>query len=137
VTRELVKTLRARIDDVVLRTTFIVGHPGETPEEFAELCEFVEQSKFDRAGAFTYSIEPGTTSAMLPNRVDPDVSAARQQQLMESSESEYLMEGRWYGQAPGIDGVTYLTDGRVPPGSLVKARVTQASDYDLAATLEP
>src|SRR5262249_28377045 len=135
--------------------------PGETPEEFAELCAFVEESKFDRAGAFTYSIEPGTTSAMLPNRVDADVMAERQQTLMEiqrkisrerheamvgkelavlvegeSPESEYLMEGRRYGQAPGIDGVTYLTDGRVPPGSLVKARVTQASDYDLAATLE-
>jgi hypothetical protein len=46
------------------------------------------------------------------------------------------MEGRWYGQAPGIDGTTYLTDGQVPPGSMVRARVTQASDYDLAATLE-
>jgi ribosomal protein S12 methylthiotransferase len=161
VTRELVKTLRARIDNLVLRTTFIVGHPGETPEEFAELCAFVEDSKFDRAGAFTYSIEPGTTSAMLPNRVDADVMAERQQTLMEiqraisrarheamvgqeltvlvegeSSESEYLMEGRWYGQAPGIDGVTYLADGRAPVGSLVRARITQASDYDLAASLE-
>ena len=54
----------------------------------------------------------------------------------ESSESEHLLEGRWYGQAPGIDGVTYLSDGQVAPGSLVRARVTQASDYDLAATLE-
>jgi ribosomal protein S12 methylthiotransferase len=161
VTRELVKTLRARIDNLVLRTTFIVGHPGETQEEFEELCAFVEESHFDRAGAFTYSVEPGTTSAMLPNRVPEDVMAERQQTLMEiqrkisrarheamvgkeiavlvegvSSESEYLMEGRWYGQAPGIDGVTYLTDGQVPPGSLVRARVTQASDYDIAATLE-
>ena len=161
VTRELVKNLRARIDDVVLRTTFIVGHPGETDAEFEELCGFVEESQFDRAGAFTYSIEPGTTSAMLPNRVDPDVMAERQQRLMEiqrkisrarheamvgkeltvlvegvSSESEYLLEGRWYGQAPGIDGVTYLSDGQVPAGSLVRARVTQASDYDLAASLE-
>lgn len=161
VTRELVGKLRERIDGVVLRTTFIVGHPGETAAEFDELCEFVAESKFDRAGAFTYSIEPGTTSALLPHRVDPEVAAERQQQLMElqrgisrarneamvgrelavlvegvSSESEYLLEGRWYGQAPGIDGVTYLADGRVPPGSLVRARVTQASDYDLAATLE-
>jgi ribosomal protein S12 methylthiotransferase len=161
VTRELVKNLRARIDDLVLRTTFIVGHPGETAEEFEELCAFVEESKFDRAGAFTYSIEPGTTSAMLPNRVEPEVMAERQQRLMEiqrkisrerheamvgkelavlvegvSAESEYLLEGRWYGQAPGIDGVTYLADGQVPAGSLVRARVTQASDYDLAATLE-
>ena len=53
-----------------------------------------------------------------------------------SSESEHLLEGRWYGQAPGIDGVTYLADGRAAPGSIVRARVTQASDYDLAASLE-
>jgi len=161
ITRELVKKLRERIDNVVLRTTYIVGHPGETEAEFEELCEFVAESKFDRAGAFTYSVEPGTTSAMLPNRVEQAVMEARQQKLMEiqrqisrdrheamvgkeiqvlvegeSSESEYLMEGRWYGQAPGIDGVTYLTNGQATPGSLVTARVTQGSDYDLAASLE-
>src|SRR5262249_3234402 len=161
VTRDLVAKLRARIDDVVLRTTFIVGHPGETDAEFDELCAFVSESRFDRAGAFTYSIEPGTVSAMLPNRVEPEVSAARQEQRMEiqraisrerheamvgreldvlvegvSSESEYLLEGRWYGQAPGIDGTTYLADGAAQPGAIVRARVTQASDYDLAASLE-
>ncbi|HEX3766187.1 MAG TPA: 30S ribosomal protein S12 methylthiotransferase RimO [Kofleriaceae bacterium] len=161
VTRELVAKLRSRIDGLVLRTTFIVGHPGETAGEFDELCEFVAGARFDRAGAFTYSVEPGTVSALLPHRVDPEVATERQQTLMEiqrqisrahgeamvgreidvlvegeSSESEHLLEGRWYGQAPGIDGVTYLADGRVPPGSLVRARVTQASDYDLAATLE-
>ncbi|HEX7842919.1 MAG TPA: 30S ribosomal protein S12 methylthiotransferase RimO [Kofleriaceae bacterium] len=161
VTRELVAKLRARIDGVVLRTTFIVGHPGETAAEFDELCEFVAGAQFDRAGAFTFSVEPGTVSALLPHRVDPEVAAERQQTLMEiqrrisrerheamvgreldvlvegvSSESEYLLEGRWYGQAPGIDGVTYLADGQAQPGSLVRARVTQASDYDLAATLE-
>jgi ribosomal protein S12 methylthiotransferase len=161
VTRELVTKLRARIDNLVLRTTFIVGHPGETDAEFDELCEFVAESKFDRAGAFTYSIEPGTVSAMLPNRVDALVMAARQEKLMEiqrqislarheamvgkqidvlvegvSSESEHLLEGRWYGQAPGIDGLTYLADGQAAPGTIVKARVTQGSDYDLAASLE-
>jgi ribosomal protein S12 methylthiotransferase len=161
VTRELVHKLRTRIDDLVLRTTFIVGHPGETAAEFDELCAFVADSKFDRAGAFTFSVEPGTVSAILPNRVDADTAAERQQTLMEiqrqisrarheamvgreldvlvegvSSEHEYLMEGRWYGQAPGIDGVTYLSDRQVPAGSLVRARITQASDYDLAATLE-
>jgi ribosomal protein S12 methylthiotransferase len=98
---------------------------------------------------------------MLPNRVDPDVALARQQTLMEiqreisrarheamvgreievlvegvSSESDLLLEGRWFGQAPGIDGVTYLADGQVPPGSLVRARVTQGADYDLAASLD-
>jgi ribosomal protein S12 methylthiotransferase len=164
VTRELVQKLRARIDNLVLRTTFIVGHPGETDAEFDELCAFVADSKFDRAGAFTYSIEPGTVSAMLPNRVDPEVSGARQQKLMEiqrqisrarheamvgteievlvegvSTETEYLLEGRWYGQAPGIDGVTYLADASgemAQPGALVRARVTQAADYDLAASVE-
>lgn len=161
VTRELVTKLRSRIDNLVLRTTFIVGHPGETEAEFAELCEFVAATKFDRAGAFTYSIEPGTVSALLPNRVDAEVARERQERLMEiqrnisrarheamvgtqidvlvegvSSETEYLLEGRWYGQAPGIDGVTYLADGAAVPGSLVRARVTQAADYDLAASLE-
>ena len=161
VTRELVKTLRARIPGLVLRTTFIVGHPGETEDEFKQLCDFVGESGFDRAGAFTYSIEPGTTSAMLPNRVEQAVSAARQEQLMEiqrkisrsrheamvgkeievlvegiSTETEHLLEGRWYGQAPGIDGVTYLADGEAQPVDLVRARVTQAADYDLAASLE-
>jgi ribosomal protein S12 methylthiotransferase len=161
VTRELLAKRRARIDNLVIRTTFIVGHPGETQAEFDELCEFVAESKFDRAGAFTYSIEPGTVSAMLPNRVDPAVAEERQQKLMEiqrqisrarheamvgteldvlvegvSSETDYLLEGRWYGQAPGIDGVTYLADGEAKPGTIVKARVTQAADYDLAASLE-
>jgi ribosomal protein S12 methylthiotransferase len=161
VTRELVTKLRARIDNVVLRTTYIVGHPGETDAEFDELCEFVAESKLDRAGAFTYSIEPGTVSAMLPNRVDPAIAEARQHKLMEiqrqisrarheamvgteidvlvegvSSESDYLLEGRWFGQAPGIDGVTYLANGEAQPGSIVRARVTQAADYDLAASLE-
>ena len=161
ISRELVARLRSRIDGVVLRTTFIVGHPGETAAEFDELCGFVAEAKFDRAGAFTFSVEPGTVSAILPHRVDAELAAERQQVLMElqrqisrarhdamvgreldvlvegvSSESDHLMEGRWYGQAPGIDGVTYLSDRQVKPGSLVRARVTQASDYDLAATLE-
>jgi ribosomal protein S12 methylthiotransferase len=161
VTRALVDTLRARIDGLVLRTTFIVGHPGETDAEFAELCEFVEGAGFDRAGAFTYSPEPGTVSAELGDHVPAEVATERQQHLMEiqrrisrarhegmvgreldvlvegvSSESEYLLEGRWYGQAPGIDGVTYLADGQAKPGEVVRARVTQGSDYDLAATLE-
>jgi ribosomal protein S12 methylthiotransferase len=160
--KRVVERLRNAIPGLTFRTAFIVGHPGETDAEFDELCEFVAESKFDRAGAFTYSIEPGTVSAMLPNRVDPDVAAERQQKLMEiqrqisrarhdamvgkqldvlvegvSSESEHLLEGRWYGQAPGIDGVTYLADGEAKAGSIVRARVTQGSDYDLAASLEP
>jgi ribosomal protein S12 methylthiotransferase len=161
VTRALVKTLRERIDGLVLRTTFIVGHPGETDAEFEELCEFVGESGFDRAGAFTYSVEPGTVSAMLPDRVPAEIAQERQQRLMEiqrqisrarneamvgreidvlvegvSDESEYLLSGRWYGQAPEIDGTVYVADGQVPAGQIVRTRVTQASDYDLAVSLE-
>ncbi len=161
VIRGLVETLRARIDRVVLRTTFIVGHPGETDEAFERLCEFVEEARLDRVGVFTYSHEVGTTAAMLPHRVPPEIADARRDRLIEiqrkisrsrgeamvgqeievlvdgvSDESDLLLQGRWYGQAPGIDGVVYLADGTARPGDLVRARVTQAADYDLAASFE-
>jgi ribosomal protein S12 methylthiotransferase len=161
VIRGLVDTLRARIDGVVLRTTFIVGHPGETEEAFARLCEFVEEARLDHVGVFTYSHEPGTVSAMLPHLVPAEVAEARRDRLMAiqqrisrarleamvgrqlevlvdgvAEESDLLLQGRWYGQAPGVDGVVYLADGTARPGELVRARVTQAADYDLAASLE-
>jgi ribosomal protein S12 methylthiotransferase len=163
VSRELVERLRARVPGVVIRTTFIVGHPGETDDEFRELADFVRECRFDRAGAFTYSIESNTVSAMLPGRVPPEVAEARQQELMEiqrqvsrakhdamvgttlevmvdgvSDESEYLLEGRWYGQAPEIDGKVFLADAPpdVKPGTFATVKVTQASDYDLAASFD-
>jgi ribosomal protein S12 methylthiotransferase len=160
VTHELIQRLRSRIDNLVLRTTFIVGHPGETEEAFGRLEEFIADSQFDRVGVFPYSVEPGTVSALLPHRVDPAVASERQERLMElqqeisrakneamvgrdievlvdgiSDESEYLLSGRWYGQAPEIDGIVYLADGTAKAGDLVKARVTQAADYDLAASI--
>jgi ribosomal protein S12 methylthiotransferase len=161
VIRGLVQTLRDRIPGVVVRTTFIVGHPGETDDAFEQLCEFVAEARLDHVGVFTYSHEVGTVAAMLPHRVPPEVAEARRDRLMTiqqrvsrhrheamvgrelevmvdgvSAESDLLLEGRWYGQAPGVDGVVYLADGTAPPGALVRARVTQAADYDLAATLE-
>ena len=161
VIRGLVETLRARIDGVVLRSTFIVGHPGETDDAFERLCEFVEEARLDHVGVFTYSHEQGTTAAMLPHRVPAEIAEARRDRLMSiqqrlsrarheamvgrtldvlvdgvSEESDLLLQGRWYGQAPGVDGVVYLTDGTAEPGTLVRARVTQAADYDLAATLD-
>ncbi len=161
VIRGLVDTLRARIDGVVLRSTFIVGHPGETEDAFERLCEFVEEAQLEHVGVFPYSHEVGTTAAMLPHRVPADVAEARRDRLMEiqqrisrargeamvgkeievlvdgvSEESDLLLQGRWYGQAPGVDGVVYLADGTAQPGELVRARVTQAADYDLAASLE-
>ncbi|MBK9070690.1 MAG: 30S ribosomal protein S12 methylthiotransferase RimO [Myxococcales bacterium] len=161
VTRALVQTLRERIPGVVIRTTFIVGHPGETDASFEELYNFVKEAEFDHMGAFTYSVEPGTHAAELPDQVAPKIMLARQERLMElqrqislrknearvgqemdiliegvSDESEYLLQGRWYGQAPGIDGTVYVADGTANPGDLVRARVTQGSDYDLAVTME-
>mgnify|MGYP000964141948 FL=1 len=161
VTYELIERLRARIPDVVLRSTFIAGHPGETEEMFGALKTFLTHVELDRVGVFPYSIEPGTVSAMLPHRVPQDVADARVAELMAlqaeisrkklerlvgreidvlvdgiSEETDLLLEGRFYGQAPGIDGVVYLADGTAPSGAIVRARVTQASEHDLAASLE-
>jgi ribosomal protein S12 methylthiotransferase len=160
VTAALLERLRARIPGLVLRSTFIVGHPGETDEMFDKLCRFVEVEELDRVGVFTYSREPGTTSAILPHRVPAKIAAERRDRLMDiqrgisrrknealvgrdievlvegvSDESEHLLQGRWYGQAPEIDGSVYLADGTAEPGELVRARVTDGADYDLAASL--
>ena len=160
VIRGLVDDLRARIDGLVLRTTFIVGHPGETDEAFAALRDFIAETRFDHVGVFTYSHEQGTVSALLPHRVPASVANERQQELMLlqqeisrernramvgqelevlveglSDESDLLLQGRWYGQAPGIDGSVYLTDGTARPGDFVHARVVEAADYDLAASI--
>lgn len=160
VTHELLTRLRTRIDDLVLRSTFIVGHPGETHDAFERLCEFVAEAQLDHVGAFTYSQESDTVSGMLPNRVPEELALERQDALMEiqrevsrsknqgrigqtldvlvegvSDESDYLMQGRWYGQAPEIDGSVYLGSADVAIGSLVSATITDASDYDLAASV--
>lgn len=161
ITYELVERLRSRIPGVVLRSTFIAGHPGETEEMFGALKRFLTDVELDRVGVFPYSIEPGTVAAMLPHRVPQDVADARVAELMAlqaeisktklerlvgqelevlvdgiSEETDLLLEGRFYGQAPGIDGVVYLADGTAPAGAIVRARVTQASEHDLAASLE-
>jgi ribosomal protein S12 methylthiotransferase len=160
VTGALLERLRTRIPGLVLRSTFIVGHPGETDEMYERLCSFLEQEELDRVGVFTYSREAGTVSALLPHRVPGQVAEERRERLMEiqraisrrknqalvgseievlvegeSDESELLLQGRWYGQAPEVDGSVYLTDGSAQPGDLVRARVTDGSDYDLAASL--
>jgi ribosomal protein S12 methylthiotransferase len=164
VTHELVERLRARIPGVVLRSTFIVGHPGETPAMFATLRDFLAGAELDRVGVFPYSTEPGTVSAMLPHRVATDVADARAAELLElqraisarklaamvgrdlevlvervSDESDLLLEGRFYGQAPEIDGTIFLADPPAdrPLGRFATARVVQAGDHDLVASLEP
>jgi ribosomal protein S12 methylthiotransferase len=157
---ELVERLRRAIPEIVIRTTFLVGHPGESEEAYQRLAAFVRETQLDRVGIFTFSSEEGTVSHELPEtvpaatakkrrtsllRLQRGISKRRQASLVGrelevlvdgvSSESEYLLEGRWSGQAPDVDGVVYLTDGEARPGDLVRARVTSYADYDLAATI--
>ena len=157
---ELVDRLRRAIPEIVIRTTFLVGHPGETEASFQGLCDFVRDAKLDRVGVFTFSPEEGTVSAGLAQavpraeakrrrtallRLQRGISKAKQKALIGrelevlvegvSDESEYLLQGRWAGQAPEVDGCVYLADGGARAGDFVKARVTSTADYDLAASI--
>ena len=154
--RRVVETLRRRIPGVTLRSAFIVGHPGETDEDFRELCAFVRWAELDRVGVFRYSDEDGTASERQDGKVRPGVSLARYRKLLalqrplsrkknrallgqtlevlvdgRSSEHELVLQGRHAGQAPDIDGVVYLSGAEVRAGTLVQARIVQAADYDL------
>ena len=158
--RRVVDRLRTRIDELVFRTAFIVGHPGETDADFDELLEFVRWARFDRVGVFRYSREEGTASGGMDEVVEDAVIASRHRRLMAaqrpisrermeqmvgqtlevlvegvSDESDLLLQGRWWGQAPEIDGHVYLANGTAQPGELRQALVTRAADYDLVADL--
>lgn len=154
--RQLVERVRTRIPNVVFRTAFIVGHPGETEAEFNELLDFVKWARFDRVGVFHYSDEPTCQSHEFDGKVDPEVAQERAQLLMDvqreislernramvgrsievlvegpSEDSELIMQGRWSGQAPDIDGVVYVSRGPVYPGRIYTCTVEQATEYDL------
>lgn len=158
--RRVVDRLRERVNDLVFRTAFIVGHPGETEADFEELLDFVRWARFDRVGVFRYSSEEGTASGAMDAPVPAAVAASRHRKLMAaqrpisrekqramvgrelevlvegvSDESDLLLEGRWWGQAPEIDGKVYLANGSARPGEIRKVWVTKASDYDLVADL--
>jgi ribosomal protein S12 methylthiotransferase len=161
---DLVERLRNRIPDLVFRTAFIVGHPGETDEEYEELLDFIRFAEFDRVGVFQYSDEPSARAFKLDEKVAPKVAAARAKKLMSlqrkiskkklkqlvgrelevlvegpSEENELVMVGRHAGQAPDIDGVVYLSGGptaiEARPGELRTVRIESASDYDLLGEL--
>lgn len=156
--RDLVERLRVRVENLVFRTAFIVGHPGETAEEFEELKQFVSWAEFDRLGVFRYSDEPGTRSHDQDGKVPIRTAEARAKQLMtlqrrisrkknrslvgreleilvegSSEESELVMVGRHAGQAPEIDGTVYLSGDAGTAGRIVRAKVTSSTDYDLMA----
>ncbi len=155
---KVVERLRRAIPDLVFRSTFIVGHPGETQQDFDELISFVRWAELDHLGVFLYSPEEGTPSSGLPDPVQPAVARARGEKLMEvqrpisrdrlelrvgteldvlvegvSDESELLLQGRWWGQAPEVDGSVYLANGTASVGEFRRVLVTDASDYDLMA----
>ena len=158
--RKVVSDLRARVPNLTFRTAFIVGHPGETDEEFQELYDFVKWAEFDRVGVFRYSDEESSRSFTMDAKVPARVAAARHRKLMTlqrkishrksealvgreldvlvegpSDEHELVMMGRHAGQAPDIDGQVYLSEGEARPGEMRRVRVTQASDYDLVGEL--
>lgn len=154
--RELVAKIRARIPNVSLRTSLIVGFPGETEEDFERLCEFVREVKFDRLGVFTYSKEEDTPASRLPDQIDEDVKEWRANTLMEiQREVANANSGKYIGQvldvlierydgrsdvyvgrsqfdAPEIDGEVFVTNCPVGLGELTKVRITHAFDYDLS-----
>ena len=157
-TEELLSRLRRAIPNLALRTTFIVGFPGETEAEFEELCEFVRDARFERAGVFPYSLEPGTPAARLPDHLPEEVKQERRDRLMEiqqelafewtreqvGKELEAIVDGpdpevpglmlaRSHVDAPDIDCVVRLKGKGLHAGDLVRARVTGADGYDLAA----
>lgn len=154
---ELLRKIRDRIPGVAIRSTFIVGFPGETDEQFSSLYSFLEEQRFDKAGVFTYSAEDGTEAATLPGQISEDVMQERYHELMslqckiseeinqslEGKELDVLIEGsdeeqenvaygRSYREAPEVDGQVFvegLSDAQ--PGEIVRARVSQGFTYDV------
>ena len=153
--RSLLERVRAAIPEVALRTSFIVGFPGETEAAFATLVDFVREQQFDRVGVFTYSREENTAAYDLASQVPEGVKRRRRAELMEVAaeisleknrglvgrEIEVMVEGaapgratrlraRTSAQAPEIDGMVLLS-GEAEPGEIVRARIERASTYDL------
>jgi ribosomal protein S12 methylthiotransferase len=155
----MVDRMRELVPGIAIRTTFIVGFPGEGEAEFGELCEFVRGAELDNVGAFTYSPEPGSGSEPLGDPVPAEEKERRKEVLLSlqqpiarrrlrglrgktveaivegpSDEHEYLLEGRLRSQAPEIDGRLLITDtaGRnLAPGDIVSVRVEKTYDYDV------
>jgi ribosomal protein S12 methylthiotransferase len=159
--RTMIDRMRAKVPGIAIRTTFIVGFPGETDAHFRELCEFVRGAEFDNLGAFTYSPEPSSGAEPLGDPVPAAVKEERRDFLLslqqpiarrklralkgrtvdvlvegECEETEHLLEGRTSAMAPEIDGrvlVNELADFPVRPGDMVRAKVTETHEYDVVA----
>lgn len=158
--KSVLNRIRKAIPDATIRTTLIVGFPGETEENFQELKEYVREFEFDYAGVFKYSREEDTVAYNLPDQVPEEIKERRYAELVNlqseiaerknrrflgqeievmidgvSSESEYLLEGRTRGQALEIDGKVLTTDGTAKPGEIVKVKVEQNFEYDFVGPI--
>jgi ribosomal protein S12 methylthiotransferase len=153
----MLEKVRANMADLALRTTFIVGYPGETEQEFQTLLDFVEEIRFDRVGAFKFSFESGTTSEALGDPVPAEVKQDRWERLMAlqqgisleknqalvgktldvliEGQGDGLSMGRTFRDAPEIDGLTIL-EGEYPIGEILPVRITGALAYDLSGVVE-
>ncbi|MBF0153897.1 MAG: 30S ribosomal protein S12 methylthiotransferase RimO [Magnetococcales bacterium] len=155
--RRLLRRIRGVLPHAVIRTTMMVGFPGETDEEFQALYDFVKEARFDHLGVFTYSGEEGTPASSMPQQVPRLLAEERRSRLMAlqqsisreklsrlvgqilpvlvdhiSPESGLLLQGRYAGQAPDVDGVVYINDGsRIEPGRIVPVQITESHEYDL------
>ena len=154
--REKIAKLRAAMPDIALRTTLIVGFPGETEEEFQDLKDFIAEMKFDRLGVFSYSQEDGTPAARMENQIDDELKEERREELMDMQKSisaalceqetgtvkEVLIEGRlpeeeiYCGRtrrdAPEIDGLVFVSsEEELYSGDFVQVQIREAGDYDL------
>jgi ribosomal protein S12 methylthiotransferase len=152
----LLEKLRARVPNLVMRTTFITGFPGETEEQFAELSDFVAEQQFERLGVFTYSYEPDTPAARLPDHVPDEVKEDRRGRLMAVQQEvafrwnaaqigrqfDVLLDGpvpgernawigRAYADAPDVDGVVYVTGKNLAAGRIVPCEIVASREYDL------
>ncbi len=155
--RQLIADLRHAMPDIALRTSFIVGYPGETEPEFEALLSFVAECRFDRVGVFVYSKEDGTPAAVLSDPVPEEVKTERYDRLMElqqqislgrnqalvgrtmdvlvEGQGDGLSVGRSYRDAPEIDGMVLLA-GELPVGEMLPVRITGAMEYDLVGEVE-
>jgi len=155
--RRTITKMRDAMPDLAIRTTFIVGYPGETEVEFNALLDFVDEMRFDRVGTFKFSFEPGTSSEPLGDPVPAEVKQDRYERLMTlqqgislkknqayvgkqldvliEGQNEGISIGRSYRDAPEIDGMV-IVEGEVPVGEMVAVRITGAMAYDLSGVVE-
>jgi ribosomal protein S12 methylthiotransferase len=157
---DLIQNIRKIVPQAALRTTLMVGFPGETDNDFQKLLQFVSEVKFDHLGLFRYSPEEGTPAAGYSDQVPKEISQHRMDILMEiqekislrknqsrigslepvlvtglSPESELLIQGRTRFQAPEVDGVVFITDGEPRVGEIVRVKITEAHVYDLVGAM--